>query len=120
MVGTPFSGQCSVGGTLYTGNTFPAQYNNTYFQADFASGWIKRVTLDNADEITRVDNFASGYTEVVCITQHPTDGSLVTVQLNSTTGVKRVQYGGNQPPVAMPTANVIYGSSPLTVNFNGR
>ena len=119
VAGTPFSGQCSVGGTLYTGNTFPAQYHNTYFQADFGNGWIKRVTLDNADVITRVDNFASGYTEVVCITEHPSDGSLVTVQLNSSTGVKRVQYGGNQPPVAKPTSNVVYGTSPLTVNFNG-
>ena len=119
VVGTPFQGQCSVGGTLYTGNTFPAQYNNTYFQADFGNGWIKRITMDNANVITRVDNFASGYTEIVCIAQHPTDGSLVTVQLNSSTGVKRVQYGGNQPPVAKPTANVIYGPSPLTVNFNG-
>ena len=119
VVGTPFQGQCSVGGTLYTGNTFPAQYNNTYFQADFGNGWIKRITMDNANVITRVDNFASGYTEIVCIAQHPTDGSLVTVQLNSSTGVKRVQYGGNQPPVAKPIANIIYGPSPLTVNFNG-
>ena len=119
VTGTPFSGQCSVGGTLYTGNTFPAQYNNTYFQADFASGWIKRITLDNSDVIARVDNFASGYTEIVCITQHPFDGSIVTVQLNSSTGVKRVQYGGNQPPVSKPTSNVTFGGSPLTVNFNG-
>ena len=117
--GIPFSGQCSVGGTLYTGNTFPAEYRNTYFQADFASGWIKRITLDNANEITRVDNFASNYTEVVCIAEHPTDGSLVTVQLNSSTGVKRVQYGGNQPPIARPGSNVTFGGSPLTVNFNG-
>jgi glucose/arabinose dehydrogenase len=119
VVGTPFPGQCSVGGTLYTGSTFPAAYNNTYFQADFASAWIKRITLDNADKITRVDNFASGYTEIVCITQNPIDGSLVTVQLGSTTGVKKVQYGGNQPPVAKLSSNVTYGTSPLTVNFTG-
>ena len=119
VVGTPFSGQCSVGGTLYTGSTFPASHSNNYFQADFAGGWIKRVTLDNANVITRVDNFASGYTEIVCIAQHPTDGSLVTVQIGSSTGVKRVQYGGNQPPVAKPSSNVTYGGSPLTVNFNG-
>jgi PKD repeat protein len=56
---------------------------------------------------------------VVCITEHPTDGSLVTVQLDSPTGVKRVQYGGNQPPVSKPTSNVTFGGSPLTVNFNG-
>ncbi len=119
VIGTPFPGQCSVGGTLYTGNSFPAEYNNTYFQADFGNGWIKRITLDNANQITRVDNFASGYTEIVCIAQNPIDGSLVTVQLNSSTGVKKVQYGGNQPPVSKPIANVKYGPSPLTVNFNG-
>jgi glucose/arabinose dehydrogenase len=119
VVGTPFPGQCSVGGTVYTGNNFPAQYKNTYFQADFGNSWIKRVTLDFTDVVTRVDDFASNFLEIVCITQNPIDGTLVTVQLGSPTGVKKIQYGGNQPPVAKLAANVTYGSSPLSVNFNG-
>ena len=117
VVGTPFPGQCSVGGTVYTGNNFPAQYKNTYLQADFGNSWIKRVTLDFTDVVTRVDDFASNFTEIVCITQNPIDGTLVTVQLGA--GVKKIQYGGNQPPVAKLAANVTWGSSPLSVNFTG-
>ena len=119
VVGTPFSGQCSVGGIVYTGNNFPPQYKNTFFQADFASGWIKRVSVDFTDVVTRVDDFASNFTEIVCIAQNPIDGTLVTVQLGSTNGVKRIAYGGNQPPVAKLSASKTFGPSPLTVNFTG-
>src|SRR5688572_5985110 len=119
VVGTPFSGQCSVGGIIYNGNNFPPQYNNTFFQADFASGWIKRVSVDFTDVVTRVDDFASNFTEIVCIAQNPIDGTLVTVQLGSTNGVKRIAYGGNQPPVAKLSASKTFGPSPLSVNFTG-
>ena len=119
VVGAPFSGSCSVGGTTYNGDAFPAAYKNTYFQADFANNWVKRVTLDFTDVPTRVDPFASGFNEIVCITENPIDGTLVTVELGSTTGIKKIQYGGNQPPVAKLSANVQYGTSPLTVNFTG-
>jgi glucose/arabinose dehydrogenase/PKD repeat protein len=127
VVGTPAPGSCSVGGTWYTGNTYPAQYQNTYFQADFvgpltgSSGpWIKRLTIDFTDKVTRVDDFATGFTDIVCITKNPIDGSLVTVQmLELGAGIKQIVYGGNQPPIAKPESNVTYGSSPLTVNFTG-
>ena len=119
VIGTPFSGSCSVGGALYNGTTYPAQYQNTYFLGDFANHWIKRVSLDYIDIPTRVDHFASGFTEIVCITQNPIDGSLVTVQIGSPTGVKKIVYGGNQPPVAQISSNVQYGQAPLSVNFNG-
>jgi len=119
VVGTPFSGSCSIGGTIYSGDSYPAQYKNTYFQADFAGNWIKRVSIDFTDVVTRVDDFASNFEEIVCITQNPLDGSLVTVQLGSPNGVKNIVYGGNQPPVAKPKANILFGPSPLTVSFTG-
>src|SRR5688572_29984910 len=119
VVGAAFSGSCSVGGTTYSGDAFPAEYKNTYFQADFAGNWLKRVSLDFTDVVTRVDPFASGFSEIVCITENPIDGTLVTVELGSATGVKKIQYGGNQPPVAKLTANVQFGNSPLSVNFTG-
>ncbi len=119
VVGTPFSGQCSIGGVVYTGNNFPAQYKNSYLQADFASGWIKKVNIDFTDVVTRIEDFATNYDEIVCIAQNPVDGTLVTVQLGSGTGVKRVRYGGNQPPVTKLSASKTFGVSPLTVNFAG-
>ena len=88
VVGAPFSGSCSVGGTTYTGDAFPAQYKNTYFQADFTNNWVKRVTLDFTDVVTRVDHFATGFNEIVCITENPIDGTLVTVELGSSNRCK--------------------------------
>ena len=39
--GTPFQGNCSVGGAWYTGTNFPAQYRNLYYHADWGEGVIK-------------------------------------------------------------------------------
>jgi len=117
VVGTPFAGQCSIGGVVYTGNNFPAQYKNSYFQADFVAGWIKKINIDFTDVVTRVEDFATNFSEIVCIAQNPIDGTLVTVQLG--TGVKRIAYGGNQPPVAKLSASKTFGVSPLSVNFAG-
>jgi PKD repeat protein len=126
VVGTPFPGSCSVGGAWYSGNTYPAEYKNTFFTGDFAANttigftpWLKRISIDFTDMVTRVDDFARDFEELVCITTNPVDGSLVTVELASPTGVKSIVYGGNQPPVARITANVTYGGSPLSVNFTG-
>lgn len=127
VIGTPFPGSCAVGGAWYTANAYPSQYKDTYFQADFVgpltgtSGpWIKRITIDYTDVVTRVDNFATGFTDIVCITTNPLTGNLVTVQmLPSGEAVKEIVYGGNQPPIAVPKANITYGGSPLSVNFNG-
>ena len=36
--GTPFAGNCGIGGTWYTGTNFPAAYQNRYYFADWGSG----------------------------------------------------------------------------------
>jgi glucose/arabinose dehydrogenase len=119
-VGTPFRGNCSAGGIWYTGagNSFPAGYKNTFIAADYGGTWIRRFTIDFTDVVTRVDNFVSSAGAVVCVTENPLDGSVVVVDIGANT-VKKITYGGNQPPVARLTSNVTYGSSPLTVNFTG-
>ena len=127
VVGTPAPGSCSVGGVWYTGDNYPAQYKNTYFQADFvgpltgSSGpWLKRLSIDFTDVVTRVDDFATGFTDIVCVTTNPINGNLVTVQMvESGAAIKELVYGGNQPPVAKPESDKTFGSSPLTVNFTG-
>ena len=119
-IGSPFRGNCSAGGVWYTGagNSFPAAYKNTFIAADYGGNWIRRFSIDFTDVVTRVDNFVSGAGAVVCITENPLDGSLVTVDIGGNT-VRKITYGGNQPPVARLTSNITFGSSPLTVNFTG-
>ena len=118
--GTPFRGNCSAGGAWYTGTNgiFPPQYKNTFIAADYGGNWIRRLSMDFTDVVTRVDAFASGAGAVVCIAENPLDGTIATVDIGSNT-VKKITYGGNQPPVAKLSSNIKFGTSPLSVNFTG-
>ncbi|MGZ8552734.1 MAG: Ig-like domain-containing protein, partial [Chitinophagaceae bacterium] len=118
VAGTPFAGNCVVAGMWYTGNDFPAVYKDKFFLADWGGLWIKRISVDFTDVVTRVDNFASNFEYVVSMVENPVDGTVVVVNMGFPP-VGILDYGGNQPPVAKPVANVTYGGSPLTVNFTG-
>jgi PKD repeat protein len=118
VAGSPFPGNCSIGGFWYTGNLFPANYRNTYFHADYGAQWIKSFTIGFTDVVQKVEDFASGITAITCLTENPLDGTLVYVDIGTNT-VKRVGFGGNQLPVAKATSDVTFGPSVLNVNFTG-
>jgi glucose/arabinose dehydrogenase len=116
--GTPFRGNCAVGGCWYTGSMFPVQYRNTYFEADYGGTWLKNFNVQFIDQVQSVDNFSTSWTAIVSITENPLDGSLVCVDAG--TGlVKKIIYGGNQPPVVKMSSDKTYGPASLTVNFTG-
>ena len=118
VTGTPFRGNASVGGCWYDGSMFPAQYKNTYFQADYGGTWLKNFTVQYVDEVKTVTDFSSGFGAIVHVCQDPLDGSLVCVDLGTST-IKKINYGGNQLPVVKISSNKIYGPAPLVVNFTG-
>lgn len=117
--GPRFSGNCSVGGVWYTGTQFPPEYQNTYFHADYASGWIRAFRFDGNDDPVEVKDFISNAGSVVAMATCPTDGCLYYVSWSQQ--IRKVSYvsAGNQPPVAVATADVTYGPGPLTVQFTG-
>ncbi len=114
--GPQFDGNCSIGGTWYQGINFPAQYQNTYFFADFDHGWIRNFVFDSNDQPVSVSNFATDVGGLVQIVQGPDDALYY---INVYYGVFKITYGGNHPPKAVASADVIYGTSPLTVHFTG-
>ena len=127
---TDFEGNASTGGIWYTagpGNTFPAEYNNTFLVSDFGGRWIRRVGIDFTDVVTTVDDFASNANGVVCMTENPIDGTIVYVTVGladydygTQSSVKKINYGGNKPPIAKITADNYYtAASSLPVNFTG-
>jgi glucose/arabinose dehydrogenase len=120
VTGSPFQGNCSIGGFWYTGNLFPIYFRNTYFHGDFGGQWIKSIKIDFTDVVQEVKNFASGLGQnaVVCIAENPLDGTVAYVDVANGT-VKAISYGGNQYPVVKMSSDVKYGTSPLTVNFTG-
>ena len=118
VTGIPFGGNCVSGGCWYTGTLFPSQYNNTYFVSDYGGNWIKNITIQYTDHVQKVTDFASNIGAIVHISQNPMDGSLYCTDVVANS-IRRITYGGNQPPVVKMSSDKIYGPGPLLVNFTG-
>ena len=117
--GTPFSGTCGIGGTWYTGTNFPVPYQNRYYFADWAQGFIKNLTFDENDRPVALGDFASNAGAIVSIVQHPIDGSLYYITYNFTGAVlQKLSYTGNRTPIAVASADRYYGTTPLTVQLS--
>jgi len=118
VAGSMFAGNCSIGGVWYTGDDFPSTYKNTYFQADYGSGWIQNFVFDPNDKPVQVRSFHTGGT-VVALATHPIDGELYYVRWPDL--VYRVSFppSGNQPPQAVAAQDLLYGPTPLTIQFQG-
>ena len=121
------------GGFVYHGTQFPSSYQGSYFFADYAQNWIRRLTFDANGTVTGVFNFepADGsvdgpYGDIVYLTEGP-EGALYYVDLgysdvSGTFGVskiRRIQYiQSDLPPVVAASATPAEGPVPLTVNFS--
>jgi glucose/arabinose dehydrogenase len=120
------------GGFVYRGTQFPAEYQGSYFFADYVQNWIKRLTFDAAGNVTGASNFepidgaADGpYGDPVKLVQGP-DGSLYYVDIGfnndhvpNEAGIRRIRYTPtNAPPVATASANPVSGPPPLLVSFS--
>ncbi|MBK8001011.1 MAG: PQQ-dependent sugar dehydrogenase [Verrucomicrobia bacterium] len=129
----PHSGRDAgiIGGFVYRGNKFPNAYFGSYFFADYAQNWIRRLTFDTNGAVNAVFNFepASGaldgdYGDPTGLKEGP-DGALYytdfTHDLNFYWAmVRRIRYvgSGNQPPTAIASASTTAGEPPLAVNFS--
>jgi glucose/arabinose dehydrogenase len=122
--GPSFGGNAGTSGTFYTGTTFPAAYQKTFFFADYGANWIKVAVAGdgNNPQISEIKSFAPGsYGKgIVDIEYCPLDGSIFYININ-TGDIQKISYGGsnaNRPPLAAISANQTSGTSPLAVNFS--
>ena len=129
----PHSGHDSavVGGFVYHGTQFPSTYQGSYFYADYAQHWIRRLTFDANGNVTGAFNFEptdsavdGPFGDIVYLTEGP-DGALYYVDLGFQLGgngagtVRRISYvSGNQPPMAAASATPTSGAAPLSVAFS--
>ncbi len=129
MLGTPaspvegdsFGGNCSIGGTWYTGTAFPGEYQGTYFHADYGEGWIRNLAFTADDRLIEVRPFASTVGRIVSLSENPVDGSLWYINYTDlgASRLHRIRYvAGNFPPIAKLGASALWGPAPLVVNFD--
>jgi PKD repeat protein len=117
--GPVFNGNASVGGAWYTGTNYPLQYQNVYFHGDYGISFIKAFYYNGNNTCDSVADFAGNTGPPVFIAENPGEHVLYYVYYPNT--INKIIYNGalNNPPVAIATADTIYGISPLTVNFIG-
>ena len=124
---------CIVAGFVYHGTQFPSSYEGSFFFADYAQNWIKRVTLNTDGSVSNLFNFQptdgtpdGPYGSIVDLTEGP-DGALYYLDIGyddvaktvSTPKLRRIRYvQSNLPPSATSSADVSSGPPPLTVTFS--
>jgi glucose/arabinose dehydrogenase/PKD repeat protein len=116
--GTPYPGNCSIGGVWYSNTDFPLPYRNVYFHADYGEQWIKMFSFDANNKPVSAQDFAGGAGGLVFVTSDPVNGGLYYIPWTS--GIMQVRYpqAGNLPPTALASSDKLYGPSPLAVQFN--
>ncbi|MEO8147713.1 MAG: PKD domain-containing protein [Bacteroidia bacterium] len=117
--GPVFAGNAAVGGAWYTGTKYPVIYQNTYFNGDYGAGWIKNFKFKPDNTPDSVKDFGSNLGAVVFVEYNPKNQLLYYVKYPS--DIYKLTYTAtiNQPPTAVASMNVYYGSKPLAVNFKG-
>ena len=102
-----------IGGAFYTAMQFPAQYQGSYFFADYGGEFIRRMTFDASGHMLGVQTFATNVVAPVSLELGP-DGWLYYIALE-TGQVRRIKFSG---PVAEASATPLWGYSPLNVSFS--
>ena len=113
-----FKGNTSIGGVIYTGNGYPAEYDGRLFFVDYGQQFIKTAEFDANWNIVAVRDFASQCGQIVGMERHPITGDLHVLSLTMAQ-ILRIGYGGNLTPVAVASATPTTGPAPLTVQFTG-
>jgi len=113
-------GNTVIAGPTYTGNRYPSEIGGDVFYGDYAGKTIRRVTLDDQDQVVETKDFASGWEGMVGLEQAP-NGNLVGVDIGTFSedgAIREIVYEGREPEAAA-SATPTSGPTPLTVDFTG-
>ncbi len=116
-----FTGNTSIGGAFYTGTSYPLEWRNKYFFADYGQSWIKVADMNGSNQVQSVVGFATGMDGPVDLQLEPGTSNLMYIAIN-VGEIRRIRYTGfvpGGPPVAVANAsNSIIGVAPHQVNFS--
>jgi glucose/arabinose dehydrogenase len=119
------TGSSSIAGMQFefaaSGNTYPSEYDNALFFADYSRDciWVMPKGADGRPAPGLVRTFVAGAANPVNLETGP-GGDLFYVDFDGGT-IRRIGYTAtvNQPPTAVATGTPTSGPAPLTVSFNG-
>ena len=105
-----------IGGAIYQGTTFPSEYYNAYFFADFNDQTIRY--LDMVGKSPQVRTFATNAPGMVQMEDDGNGGFHVLYLISGTLARIRYVSPTNTPPSAVADVDRQSGSEPLTVYFS--
>lgn len=111
-----FAGISSIGGVFYPGSSFPEEYINAYFQADF-SGWFRVFHFNEFNEVTKMEHWDNSIGNIVHLSYNPNDQNIYLTGLFPGV-IKRISFAGNLKPVIEVTPDTSFGPSPMVVDFD--
>ena len=110
----------SATGGVFTGiNSYPPEFQNTYFFGDYARSEISTLKVDGSNIVIpgSVNLFTSAGSGPVQFEIGP-EGDVYYLAINAGQ-IRRIRYvGGNRPPVAAASADPMSGLAPLNVSFS--
>ena len=120
--GCPTANGSSISGlAFYNGGNYPASYNGGLFFSDYTRKciWFMPALANGRPNTAAISPVIAPAAGPVYLTIGP-GGDLVYVDYDGGT-IHRLTYAGsgNQPPVAVPSANPTSGAAPLAVSFSG-
>jgi glucose/arabinose dehydrogenase/PKD repeat protein len=115
-----------IGGPFYTGTSYPAQYQKSYFFADYVRGFIGQLKYSNGKWTPAAQYFATGGLGIIGLQVGPgsarwgTDLYYVNkpdeTDSTRTSELRRIRYtSGNTPPVAIISVDAPNDPSPSHV-----
>jgi hypothetical protein len=87
-------GRNAIGGVIYNGTIYPMAYRDSYFYADFWSGWINILKVDVANQMVNSFGFADGISSLVDLEPDPVSGDLFYVTY-ADSKLWRITYSGS-------------------------
>ncbi|MFD1143977.1 putative Ig domain-containing protein [Larkinella insperata] len=125
----PLEGNCIIGGAWHGGGgNYPKEFQDTYYFADYGSGWIAGAKFghDENPESNSLFKMASkmtvteGSDRIVGMAFNPYDRNMYYVTLGEKSLVRQLAFTTNQPPTAVISKDKEFGNSPVTVNFSAK
>jgi chitodextrinase len=125
----PLEGNCIVGGVWHEGGgNYPKEFQDTYYFADYGTGWIAGAHFghDNNMEAGSLFKMATKMTvteysdRIVGMAFNPVDRNVYYITLGEKSLVRQFAFTTNQPPTAVITKDKEFGNSPLSINFSAK
>lgn len=115
--GAPFGGSCAIACAPIALPSWPAQWRNRIWLADFAEGWVRAAAIAGG-VVTDVQPFDALQGGIVGIYPAADGDSFYVAQFNGTLVRYSWRPSGNRAPVARVSSSQPWGRSPLAVTFD--